>query len=498
MSEETRDHSRIVEERIEKIATLRQEGHVLYGGRFPTTGTIHAVVAEYEEGKKVRVAGRIMAIRAHGKSIFADLRDSTDKIQIYLKIDIVGESAFGLFQRLDIGDIAGFEGELVKTRTGEVTVKTERFELLSKIVQTLPEKWHGLKDVETRYRHRYLDLISNHDSRATLMQRSKIISRLRRYLDERDFLEVETPILQYIPGGAKAEPFKTHHNALHADLYLRIAPELYLKKLLVGGFDRVFEIGKNFRNEGISVRHNPEFTMIELYQAYADLSDMMDLTEDIVTTLAREISGGTVLDFGERTIDFTAPWKRIGFYEALQEKTGIDFRAKKASEVIGADDAMKGKYDDTYEEADFLDLAFDEYVIPDLVNPTFITDYPVFMTPLAKRKEDDPERVYRFELFIAGFELANAYSELNDPFDQRARLEEQRSAIGADKQIDEDFLRALEHAMPPAGGLGIGIDRLVMVLTNSHSIRDVILFPQLRPERKKEEDGDELRISDRA
>jgi lysyl-tRNA synthetase, class II len=495
MSDEQREHSRIVAERIEKIEALRREGHVLYGGRFRLSGTIRAVLAEYEEGKKVRVAGRIMAIRAHGKSVFADLRDSTDKIQIYLKTDIVGESAFELFKRLDIGDIVGFEGELVKTRTGEITVKTERFELLSKIVQTLPEKWHGLKDVETRYRHRYMDLISNQDSRLKLMQRSTIIGRLRRYLDERDFLEVETPILQYIPGGAKAEPFKTHHNALHADLFLRIAPELYLKKLLVGGFDKVFEIGKNFRNEGISVRHNPEFTMMELYQAYADLTDMMDLTEDLVSTLAREIAGGTVVPFGERQIDFTAPWKRIGFYAALQEKTGIDFRVKKASEVIRSDAAMKGKYDDTYEEADYLDLAFDEYVIPDLFNPTFITDYPVFMTPLAKRKEDDPELVYRFELFIAGFELANAYSELNDPFDQRARLEAQQASLGEAKQIDEDFLLALEHAMPPAGGLGIGIDRLVMVLTNSHSIRDVILFPQLRPEKKKEED--EIRISDR-
>jgi len=482
------EHSRIVEERIEKIETLRKEGHILYGGRFPTTGTISEVLAEYEEGKKIRLAGRIMAIRAHGKSIFGDLRDSTAKIQIYLKIDTVGEDAFHLFQKLDIGDIVGFEGELLKTRTGEITIKTEKFELLSKIVQTLPEKWHGLKDVEIRYRHRYMDLISNQESRQTLMTRSKIISRVRRFLDERGFLEVETPILQAIPGGAKAEPFKTHHNALHADLFLRIAPELYLKKLLVGGFDKVFEIGKNFRNEGISVRHNPEFTMIELYQAYADLKDMMDITEELVSSLAQEIAGATELPFGENTLNFTAPWKRIGFYDALKEKTGIDFRAKKASEVIEADKNMAGKYDDSYEEADFLDLAFDEYVIPDLVDPTFITDYPVFMTPLAKRKEDDPELVYRFELFIAGFELANAYSELNDPFDQRARFEEQKALLGGEKDIDEDFLLALEHAMPPAGGLGIGIDRLVMVLTNSHSIRDVILFPQLRPEKKREEE----------
>lgn len=479
--------SRIVQERLEKIETLRNEGRVLYGGRFPLSGTINEILEAYEEGKRITTAGRVMALRVHGKSIFGDVRDSTGKIQIYIKIDIIGEDPFHFFQKLDIGDIVGFEGELVKTRTGEITIKVEKFTLLSKIVQSLPEKWHGLKDVEMRYRHRYMDLISNKESRDVLMKRSKIISYVRRFLDERNFLEVETPILQAIPGGAKAEPFKTHHNALHADLFLRIAPELYLKKLLVGGFDKVFEIGKNFRNEGISVRHNPEFTMIELYQSYADLTDMMDLTETLVSSLAKDLCGGESLSFGEKTLNFARPWKRIGFYEALKEKTGLDFRAKKASEIIRADKAMQGKYDETWDEADFLDLAFDEYVLPGLNDPTFITDYPVFMTPLAKRKEDDPELVYRFELFVAGFELANAYSELNDPFDQRKRFEDQKAELGGDKDIDTDFLLALEHAMPPAGGLGIGIDRLVMVLTNSHSIRDVILFPQLRPEKKAEE-----------
>lgn len=477
--------SRIVKERIEKIEALKKEGVALYGGRFLLSGTHDEIIVAYEDGKKVSAAGRVMAIRAHGKSIFADLKDATGKLQVYLKSDEIGEDAFALFKKLDIGDILGVQGELCKTRTGEITIKAESFELLSKIVQTLPEKWHGLKDVEIRYRQRYLDLIANQESRDKLIMRSKIISDVRRFLDERGFMEVETPVLQAIPGGAKAEPFITHHNSLHCDLYLRIAPELYLKKLLVGGLDKVYEIGKNFRNEGISVRHNPEFTMVELYQSYADYTDMMDLTEELIAGLVKKLHGTMEIPYGEKMINFAGPWKRISFFDALKEKTGVDFREKKASEVIKADAAMKGKYDEKYDESDFLDLAFDEYVLPSLSDPTFIIDYPVFMTPLAKRKEDDPELVYRFELFICGFEFANAYSELNDPFDQRTRLEDQRILLHEeDKEIDTDFLTALEYAMPPAGGLGIGIDRLVMLLTNSHSIRDVILFPQLKPEKR--------------
>lgn len=487
--------SRIVQERLEKIKAFKNEGKQLYGSRFPIMGTILECIDPYVEGKPITVAGRIMAIRAHGKSIFADLKDATAKVQLYLKYDGVGEESFEYFKRLDIGDIIGVEGELFKSRTGELTVQVTTFTLLSKIVQTLPEKWHGLKDVETRYRQRYIDLIANPESREKLIMRSKAIFFVRQFLTERGFMEVETPVLQHIPGGAKAEPFKTHHNALHADLYLRIAPELYLKKLLVGGMDKIFEIGKNFRNEGISVRHNPEFTMVELYQSYADYTDMMNLTEDLISALIEEIHGTKTLQYAEETLNFGKPWRRISFFDALKEKKGVDFRTTKAADIIQADPAMKGKYDKTYTEADFLDLAFDEYVLPDLKDPTFIIDYPVFMTPLAKRKEDDPELVYRFELFVAGFELANAYSELNDPFDQRARLIEQRDLVeDEEKQIDEDFLTALEYAMPPAGGLGIGIDRLIMLLTNSHSIRDVILFPQLRPEKKKEEEEKDTEV----
>ena len=481
--------SKVVEERLKKIEELKAAGYTLYGGKYEISGAVKNITDAYADDKEVCVAGRMTAVREHGKSIFADLKDASGKVQIYIRFNTVGEEQFNFFKKLDIGDIIGVKGTLTKTRTGEITIVVNSFELLSKIVQTLPEKFHGLRDVETRYRQRYIDLVANEESRQKLVTRSQVISHIRRFLEDRDFMEVETPTLQSIPGGAKAEPFKTHHNALHADLYLRIAPELYLKKLLVGGLDRVFEIGKNFRNEGISVRHNPEFTMIELYQSYADYNDMMDLTEELVSELVFKLHGTYEIPYGEKTINFARPWKRVGFFEALREKTGVNFREKKASEVIKADDRLKGEYDENYDEVDFLDLAFDEYVQSGIINPTFITDYPVFMTPLAKRKEDDPELVYRFELFVGGFELANAYSELNDPFDQRERLETQSEELG-EKEIDQDFITALEYAMPPAGGLGIGIDRLVMLLTNSHSIRDVILFPQLKPEKKKEEEED--------
>ncbi len=480
------EQSRIVKERLEKIACLQKEGRKLYGSRFPVSDSIKDIINNFEEHKKVRIAGRVMAHRGHGKSIFADVKDASGKVQIYFKIDIVGEEQFHFFQKVDIGDIIGIEGELFKSRTGEITVKVDSFRLLSKIVQTLPEKWHGLRDTEIRYRQRYLDIIANEESRDIFIKRSQIITSIRSFLVKKGFMEVETPILQPIPGGAKAEPFCTHHRALHTDLYLRVAPELYLKKLLVGGFDKVFEIGRNFRNEGISIRHNPEFTMLELYQSYADYTDMMDITEELITGLVEDLYGGNEIPYGDKVISFKRPWKRMSYYEALKMKKGVDFRHKKASDIMRADKSVADKIDKNFEEADFLELAFDEYVLPELNNPTFITDYPVFMTPLAKRKEDDSELVYRFELFISGMELANAYSELNDPFDQRERFYAQKELLNKE-QVDEDFLTALEYAMPPAGGLGIGIDRLVMLLTNAHSIRDVILFPQLRPERKESE-----------
>ncbi|MBN1492788.1 MAG: lysine--tRNA ligase [Candidatus Omnitrophica bacterium] len=473
-------------ERVKKIQEQKSAGHTLYGGRFKTDGTTQGLKDEYVEGKQGAIAGRLMAIRAHGKSIFADIKDAAGRLQLYANFNVLGEEQFTFFKSLDIGDIVGVRGSLLMSRTGEITLKVESFALLAKNIRPLPEKWHGLRDIETRYRRRYVDLIVNDEARAVFKTRSTIIKRVRDMLTDKGFLEVETPMMQPIPGGAKAEPFITHHNALHTDLYLRVAPELYLKKLLVGGLEKVFEIGKNFRNEGLSIRHNPEFTMLELYQSYADYNDMMNLTEEIVTTLVKELHGTTTLPFGEVTINYKEPWKRSSFYEILKEHTGVEWRKAdivKEAKKLG----IEIKKDCT--EVDILDEVFDEKVQPHLTDPTFVTDYPVIMTPLAKRKEDDPDLVYRFELFIANMEIANAYSELNDPLEQRDRFEMQREALNEkDKEIDNDFLMALEYGMPSAGGLGIGIDRLVMLLTNSHSIRDVVLFPQLKPETREEID----------
>ena len=468
-------------ERIEKINTLKEANKKPYGERFEVLNDIASIREPYEEGKEVVVAGRLMAYRAMGKSIFVDLKDQTARIQLFVNAKVIGDEQFPEFKALDIGDIIGISGTMMKTKTEEVSIRVTSFKLLAKNIRPLPEKWHGLKDIETRYRHRYLDLIVNDQARSVFQSRSKIMKATRDYLEAKGFMEVETPILQAIPGGAKAEPFQTHHNALHADLYLRVAPELYLKKLLVGGFEKVFEIGRNFRNEGISIRHNPEFTMLELYQSYADYNDMMDLTEDLITTLAKDIVGKEKLEFDGKEINLKRPWKRVAFYDALKEYTGVDWRnadIAKEAKKLGVE------FEKDMGDIDILDEVFDAKVQPELVNPTFVTDYPVVMTPLAKRKEDQPDLVYRFELFIANMELANAYSELNDPLDQRQRFEAQREELGeSEKEIDEDFLMALEYGMPPAGGLGIGLDRLVMILTGAHSIRDVVLFPQLRPEK---------------
>lgn len=470
------------QERVEKIAQLKQDGMILYGGKYTIEDTAADLKNNYVEEASASIAGRLMAIRMHGKSIFADIKDETGRLQLYANFNVLGEEQFKIFKTLDIGDIVGVRGSMLKSRTGEVTLKVESFKLLAKNIRSLPEKWHGLKDIETRYRRRYIDLIVNDEARQVFKARSQIIKGIRDFLDERGFMEVETPILQAIAGGAKAEPFVTHHNALHADLYLRVAPELYLKKLLVGGFTKVFEIGRNFRNEGISVRHNPEFTMMELYQSYADLYIMMDLTEELVTMLVKKLHDTDTVTFGDKEIHMASPWKRSSFYDILQEYTGIDWRnADITAEArkIGIECAPGT------DVVDILDEVFDQKVQDNLINPTFITDYPVIMTPLAKRKEDDADLVYRFELFVAGMEMANAYSELNDPLEQRERFSQQKELLGDDdKDVDEDFLMALEYGMPPAGGLGIGIDRLVMVLTGSSSIRDVVLFPQLKPETK--------------
>ncbi|PIQ85131.1 MAG: lysine--tRNA ligase [Candidatus Omnitrophica bacterium CG11_big_fil_rev_8_21_14_0_20_45_26] len=473
--------SDILKERLEKVKSLRQKGVRLFGGKFDRTHAVQDLLKNFEEGQKVSIAGRLLSRRAHGKSAFGDIKDESGKIQIYMKLDDVGAEAYQFFSLLDLGDILGIQGQCFLSRTGEKTVRVLKYELLTKIVQMLPEKWHGLRDVELRYRHRYVDLIVNDDVRETFKKRSEIIRLIRKHLDEKGFMEVETPMMQPIPGGARARPFKTHHHTLHRDLYLRVAPELYLKRLLVGGFEKVYEINRNFRNEGISVRHNPEFTMIELYQAYADYEDMMNLTEELISNLAEKIGGGIELPFGDLKLNFKRPWKRVSFYDILKEKSKANWRqgdvkalAKKAGLA----------FDPAADDVDILNEAFDHFVQPELIDPTFVIDFPTVTTPLAKRREDEPDLCYRFELFIARMELANAFSELNDSLEQRERLTAQKETIGDDKAIDEDFLLAMEYGMPPAGGLGIGIDRLVMLLTNAASIRDVILFPQLRKEKE--------------
>ncbi|MBU3759917.1 MAG: lysine--tRNA ligase [Candidatus Omnitrophica bacterium] len=450
-----------------------------YGGRYLPKEDLTSVIQSFQEGKKVRSAGRLMAKRIMGKSTFFDLKDESARMQLYVKKDTVGESLYDEITALSIGDIVGIEGELFTSKAGEKTIRVESLKLLSKIVRTLPEKWHGLKDVETRYRQRYVDLIVNDEVRGVFKARSRITREIRRFLDERGFMEVETPMMQAIPGGARAKPFVTHHNSLGIDLFLRVAPELYLKRLLVGGFEKVYEINRNFRNEGISIRHNPEFTMLELYQAFADYEDMMNITEELISGLVFALHGTYEIPYGDRVINYARPWKRVRFYDALLEKTGIDF---KNCDVRKAARGLHVAFSDKDEEIDVLNEVFGEKVEASLWDPTFVIDYPTVMTPLAKARDDDPSLVYRFELFCARMEIANAFSELNDPHIQRERLESQRQMIGEHKEIDEDFLTALEYAMPSAGGLGIGIDRLVMLLTNQNSIRDVILFPQLKPE----------------
>jgi lysyl-tRNA synthetase class 2 len=457
------------------------------------------VTAE-ESKEEVSIAGRIMTKRGHGKASFANLQDASGKIQIYAKIDVLGEKDFDLFMKLDMGDIIGVKGHVFRTKRGEITVKITKFVLLSKSLHPLPEKFHGLQDKELRYRERYVDLIVNPEVREVFKKRCRIISLVRRHLDEKGFLEVETPVLHVMPGGATARPFETFHNALDMNLYLRIALELHLKRLIVGGLENVYEIGRVFRNEGMSYKHNPEYTMLELYKAYADYNDVMKLTEELITSTVKEINGSLKVEFKGQAIDFKTPWKRMTLAQALKEHGGIDINApeKKLRDVAkkkgieGAEEIGIGKV---------IDLLYDKFVEPDLIQPTFITDHPVETTPLAKRHRKDKKLVERFELIVAGIEIANAFSELNDPIDQKVRLEEQQKLRQAGDQeaesMDEDFLRALEYGMPPTGGLGIGIDRLVMLLTNSQSIRDVIFFPHMRPEQGRAKvEPEEMKVLD--
>jgi lysyl-tRNA synthetase class 2 len=437
-----------------------------------------------------------MALRDHGKSCFADLRDQSGQIQLYARGDALGP-AYARFTELDVGDFVGVTGELFRTRKGELSVAVKHLEFLAKSLRPLPEKWHGLRDVETRYRQRYVDLVMNPDVRRVFALRSRLIATLRGFFDERRFLEVETPMMQPIPGGAAARPFTTHHNALDMPLYLRIAPELYLKRLVVGGLDRVYEINRNFRNEGISTQHNPEFTMLEFYQAYADYNDLMELTEELFVHLAQGLLGGEELTYQGERICLTPPWPRLPFFEALSRALAIpvapDTGAPELATAAGKTGAFDGKaVRSLVAKGDTVGLwkeIFDTLVEPTLVQPTFITDFPIELSPLSKQKRDNPRLVDRFELYIGRRELANAYSELNDPLDQRRRFEQQAAERERGDEeahwMDEDYVRALEYGMPPAAGEGIGIDRLVMLFTDSASIRDVILFPQLRPERRE-------------
>ena len=474
--------------RLDKLQELRDKNIEPYGGRFERSTTAAEIKEKYpaNEGQTVRIAGRIIARRTHGKAGFANLQDQSGQIQLYFRLNDIGAEKYELFQSMDIGDIIGVEGTVFVTRTGEITVHVYGFEYLAKALNPLPEKWHGLKDVELRYRQRYVDLIVNPQVREVFVKRSQIIREIRRYLDERGFLEVETPMMQPIPGGATARPFITHHNALGIDLYLRIAPELYLKRLLVGGFEKVYEINRNFRNEGISTKHNPEFTMLELYQAYGDFEDMMRLTEDLVSHVVQKVHGSMLVEYQGQVLDFTPPWQRLPMLEAVKKYAGIDFagvdtdqKAREAARNLGlqvSEEASRGE---------IINEVFEEFVEPHLIQPVFVYGHPVEVSPLAKRNRENPEFTDRFELFIMNREIANAFSELNDPIDQRRRFEKQaakRAQGDAEAHMmDEDYINALEYGMPPAGGLGIGIDRLVMLLTDSPSIRDVILFPTLRP-----------------
>lgn len=433
----------------------------------------------------VSVAGRIMAKRDMGKASFITIQDEEGRIQSYVRKDEIGEDDYVDFKKYDIGDIIAIEGHIFRTQKGEISVRAKSVKLVSKSLQILPEKYHGLKDVEMRYRQRYVDLIVNPEVKETFKKRSAIIRSIRNFLDKQNFIEVETPILHDIAGGAAARPFVTHHNALDIDMYMRIAPELKLKRLIVGGFERVYEIGRTFRNEGMSVRHNPEFTMIELYQAYADYNDMMDITEAIVRNACEEVNGTSVIEYDGITIDLSKPFKRISMVDAVKEETGIDFRAIDLEEARRLAKEKHIAIEDHHMKGDILNLFFEEFVEEKLIQPTFLTEHPVEISPLAKRKPEDPEYTERFELFIVGREHANAFSELNDPIDQRSRFKRQEElrAAGDDEacEIDEDFLTALEYGLPPTGGMGMGIDRLVMLLTNSASIRDVLLFPTMKP-----------------
>ena len=488
--EETND---LMRQRKEKLNEIREAGIDPYPHQYAPTHTTSAIHKEFEDvdetpddTHRVTIAGRIMTKRDHGKSSFAHLQDSTGQIQIYVRRDDVGADSYRIYRRFDVGDIIGASGIVFRTRTSELTILVDAVELLSKSIRPLPEKWHGLQDKQTRYRQRYADLIMNPEVKEVFVKRTQIVQAIRDMLNEQNFIEVETPVLQPIYGGASARPFTTYHNTLDQPLYLRIANELYLKRLIVGGFDRVYEFSRDFRNEGMDRDHNPEFTMLELYLAYADYLEVMELTEILIAQTVEKLHGTTKITYQDQEIDFTPPWQRMTMIESIQEYSDFDPDTLSAHELYtkAANAGVELAGDES--KGEIIAELFDVYVESKLTQPTFIYDYPIEVSPFAKKKPENPELVERFEFFISGMEVGNAFSELNDPIDQRQRFMEQASNLAKGDEeafmVDEDYLRALEYGMPPTGGLGIGIDRLTMLLTDQYSIRDAILFPQMRPE----------------
>ena len=476
--------------RIDKMHKIEEHGWKPFGYRFLYTHRAADIAAQFDElsekETEVKMAGRIMAIRGHGKTCFMDMQDKTGRIQVYVRKDVIGEENYALIKLMDIGDTVGITGTAFRTHMGELSIKANSVEMLSKSLRPLPEKWHGLKDVETRYRQRYVDLIVNPEVRDTFVKRSQIIRSVREVLDSHDFLEVETPILNTIAGGAAARPFISYHNALDMQVYMRIAPELYLKRLIVGGMDRVYEMGRVFRNEGIDNRHNPEFTSVEIYQAFADYRDMMDLTEEVVVKTAEKVLGTTTINYEGTTIELASPWKRMSMIEAVKEFSGKDFtNVTDLEEARAIAKELNVAVEPSFGIGKIINACFEEYVEDKLIQPTFITGHPKEISPLAKSNPENPEITDRFEAYIYGRELCNGFTELNDPIDQKERflkqVEERANGDEEANMMDEDFVNALEYGLPPTGGLGIGIDRLVMFLTNSSTIRDVLFFPTMKP-----------------
>ncbi len=486
---EEQDLSEILLVRRTKLKDLQEKNNDPFKiVKYEVTDSTKNIIENFEalEGQSTSIAGRLMSKRGMGKAGFCDLQDRDGRIQLYVRKDEVGDESYEMFKKYDIGDIVGVKGEIFKTHMGQISIKVKEITLLSKSLLPLPEKWHGLKDTDLRYRQRYVDLIVNPEVKNTFILRSKIIKSIRKFLDDRGFLEVDTPLLNTIPGGATARPFITHHNTLDIDMYLRIAPELYLKRLIVGGMEKVYEMGRMFRNEGMSIKHNPEFTMMEVYEAYTDYKGMMELTESLISTVAMETLGTTKIMYQGQEIDLTPPWNRLSMIEAVKKYSGVDFDTIKTDEEAkAAAEDKKVHVKAGMTRGEILNLMFEEFAEGNLIQPTFIYDYPVEVSPLTKRKPDCPELTERFEFFITGREMGNAYSELNDPIDQKERfvsqVEKRDSGDEEANMMDEDFVTALEYGMPPTGGLGIGVDRLIILLTDSASIRDILLFPTMKP-----------------